>query len=98
MVERRSLTGGAGSFPANHHTLCEVVAQKKNVSSILSSHHFISLRRMRMELHHLNVRVPGSNPGGVVNSVVAQLVEQHDEFHRPLSSQNSQRPQPRGRA
>jgi hypothetical protein len=44
MVERRSLTEGAGSIPANCHTRCEVVAQKKTflrscrhtVSSVLS--------------------------------------------------------------
>jgi hypothetical protein len=39
---------------------------------------------MQMELHHFNMRVPGSSPGGVGNDVVAQMAEHHDEVSSTL--------------
>jgi hypothetical protein len=50
----------------------------------LSSHRFACSRRMQMELHHFNMTVPGSSPGGVGNDVVAQMAEQHDGVSSPL--------------
>src|SRR5688500_8315288 len=48
---------------------------------------FTAKRRMPMELHVSNTRVPGSNPGGsnVVYWAIAQMVER--AFHQTLSSQ-----------
>lgn len=59
-----------------------------DLSPILSPTLYILQDCDECRWNYINLRVPGSNPGGFGNNAVAQLVEHHDAFHHYLSSQN----------